>query len=293
MNLSRAKTILIFAFLGLNLFLCYHLLGGPARSLAGVVITSGEVRHAVRQLEESGYSLETKVDRTIRKGSFLTVTPSVAAEKSILDGFAPDVTAAAEPDGLRCYDAEGARIKIYPGGRIRLDLIPGVELIEDSATAEGRDLTSAFERFLQDSGLAFPTARFDHLDRSGHKTLLHYVQIFEGRPLFSGYLKANLENNILTAVDIYWFSPENPSQEREMEVIPVTEALSRLIEVLGSSPQPRRIIKADLGFYSREYDAAEWEVPPVWRFLFEDGESCYINALTGNLEPESSNDGRR
>ncbi|NLA26320.1 MAG: hypothetical protein GX878_02885, partial [Firmicutes bacterium] len=48
-------------------------------------------------------------------------------------------------------------------------------------------------------------------------------------------------------------------------------------------------VKAELGFYSRDYDAEEWEVPPVWRFLFEDGEISYINAFTGNLELETSN----
>lgn len=74
-----------------------------------------------------------------------------------------------------------------------------------------------------------------------------------------------------------------------MEVIPATEALLRMVEVLGPSTRPVRITKVDLGFYSCEYDAEKWEVPPVWRFLFENGESCFINAFTGNLEREISN----
>lgn len=288
MSLNRAKTILICAFLGLNLFLCYHLFGGEIRKLAPVAVSAGEMRDAERRIAEYGYVLEAKVDRAMRKSTFLTVSPSREVEETLRKHFAATAAPAARSGEVRMYEGEGARIRINPGGLIRVDLIPGKELLEDGASAEERDLVLAFEHFLQDSGLALPAARFDFLERSGEKTLLHYVQIFEGRPLYSGYLEAILENNTLKAIDIYLLEPETPPQEREMEVIPATEALLRLMEVLGPSPQIRRIIKAELGFYSREYDAEEWEVPPVWRFLFENGEGCFINAFTGNLELETS-----
>lgn len=289
MNIGRAKTILIYAFLGLNLFLCYHLFGGELRRLARVAVSSGDLRYVENRLGEYGYTLETKVDRRIRKSAFLTVAPSREVEPLLRSHFQAAAAPSMEPEGERLYEGKGVRIKFYPGGLARVEYTPPVEFLEDAVPAEKEDLVSAFERFVRDKGPAFPAIRYDFTGRSDNRTILHYVQTFEGRPLYSGYLDAILEHNTLVALEIYWLEPEASFQEREMEVIPVTEALQRLIELLGPSPRPCRIIKADLGFYSRNFDAEEWEVPPVWRFLFENGESYFINAFTGNLELETSN----
>lgn len=288
MNLSRAKTILICAFLGLNLFLCYHLFGEELQNMTRRAVPASELRNVEEQLAQNGYLLETEVDRSIKKSAFLTVTPSREVAARLRKRFAA-VESAADSGGFRFYEGPGAQIKVYPGGAVRVDLIPGEALLEGVASKDDQELASTVERFLQDYGLVPAPLRFDYLLRSGEKICLHYVQVFEEMPLYSGYLKAFLENNRLKAIEIYWLEPGTPLQEREMEVIPVTEALLRLVEVLGPSPQPRRIIKAELGFYSCAYDAEMWEVPPVWRFLFENKESYFINAVTGNLELETSN----
>ncbi len=289
MNISRAKTILIFAFLGLNLFFCYHLFGGEFRKLLWMAVSPGELRHVESRLEEYGYILDTKVDRVIRKSAFLTVTPSREVELTLRKHFQAATAPIIEPGGERLYEGVGARIVIFPEGLARVEFMPQVKLLEDAVPAEEEEITSAFEHFLRDKGFVPEAARFDFTTGGGDRNILHYVQIFQGRPLYSGYLNAIMENNTLKAIEIHWLEPETSYLEREMAVIPVTEALMRLIEVQGPSPMIRRIVKAELGFYSRDYDAEEWEVPPVWRFLFENGEISYINAFTGNLELETSN----
>lgn len=289
MNLGRAKTILIYAFLGLNLFLCYHLFGAEARKPAWTAISASELRHVEEALEEKGYMLEAKIDRSIRRSAFLMVTPSREMERLLREHFRAAADPVPGPAGEMFFEGEGAVIKISHGGAIEVNFLPGIDLLESGVSAGERELAAAFERFLQDSEIVLRTACFDFMTQSGDSAVLHYVQTFEGRTIYSSYLKAALVNNTLVSLDIYWLDPGVPHQEREMEVIPVTEALLRLIEVLGPSPQSRRIIKADLGYYSREYDAEEWELPPVWRFVFDNGEACFINAFTGNLEPETSN----
>ncbi len=69
-----------------------------------------------------------------------------------------------------------------------------------------------------------------------------------------------------------------------MEVISAAEAVCRVVREIGPSLQPRRIVQVSLGFYSQEYNAERWEVPPVWRIMLDRGETYYINALTGNRE---------
>ncbi|NMD41948.1 MAG: hypothetical protein GYA86_01395 [Firmicutes bacterium] len=290
MNIGRAKTILIFAFLGLNLLLCYHLFGDSLRQSSRLKVTGKEWRHIEEQLAESGYILEAKLDGGTRKSSFLTVSPSAMLEQRARELYAaaavPPESAGAPP----LHEGGEALLRVFPGGLVRVTLTPGVSFAGGAAAAgEPAETAALLERYLLDRELAPAGICYDRLERTGEKTNFYYLQSYEGMLLFSGYLKAVVENNVLVEIEGYLLQPESSLQEREMEVITAARALSRLGELLGPGSPSRRIVKVDLGFYSREYDAERWEIPPVWRFLFDDGESCFINAFTGNLEPESSN----
>lgn len=127
------------------------------------------------------------------------------------------------------------------------------------------------------------------LDRS---LIIHYYQVYDNKPLFSGYLTVFVSANRIEAVELYLLDPsvQAEDQDQEMVVIPVTEALHALAEGLEKSPRRRRIIKAELGYFSLEYDAEKWEVPPVWRFLTDDNTAFYVNAFTGILEMDQKKD---
>jgi hypothetical protein len=58
----------------------------------------------------------------------------------------------------------------------------------------------------------------------------------------------------------------------------------RLIDAYKGGALETGIIDFSLGYYSQEYDAERWEIPPVWRIRLDNGEVYYINAFTGNLE---------
>lgn len=289
MNLSRAKTILIGAFLGLNLFLCYHLFGAEVQKLARVAVTARELRFVEEHISGNGYLLEAKVDRTVRKSSFLTVSPSSLMHEELRRHFTPAAALEAGPGEVRLYRGEKARLRIFPNGLARVDFTPEIPVPFGTAGAGDRELASAVQHYLQSSGMTISPVSLEYLERSGENLRLHYVQVISGAPLYGGYLNVFLEKGCISAIELYWLEPETRFQEREMEVIPATEALLRLVEVLGPSPHPRRIIRIDLGFYSCEYDAEKWEVPPVWHFLFDDGTGYFVNAFTGNLELETSN----
>mgnify|MGYP000854757995 CR=1 FL=1 len=289
MNLSRAKTILIFAFLGLNLFLCFYLYGNVLSEPLRMRVSRKQWREIEEQLERNGYILAAQVDRSARKSAFLTVSPSKAPEKAIRERFALSPTPSTDSAGALLFEGRQAKLKVFPEGLLRLEFTPGIALMEETAADEEAAPAPYVENFLREKGLAPDEFYYDHATTIDGKTVLHYLQSCEGAPLFSGYLKAIMENNTLIALELSLLEPKKPLQGQEMEVISSARALLRLIEIRGASSPPRQIVKADLGFYSRSYDADEWEMPPVWRFLFDSGESIFINAFTGNLEPETSN----
>ena len=289
MNLSRAKTILIYAFLGLNLFLCFFLFGDLFKKPLQMRVSHKQWHQIKEQVGESGYLVAARVDRAARKSAFLTVSPSDDPERAIRSRFEMIPGSSADPDGSLYFRGEEARLKVLPGGPLQLELTPGKPLSKEVAAVDEKAMAALVERYLKENKLVPAEIRYDHMTASGSKTVLHYRQTVGGASLFSGYLDAILENNTLMALEIYLLEPEPRARGREMEIIPAARALLRLVEILGPSSSPKRIIKVDPGFYSRQYDAEKWEVPPVWRFVFDNGDSCFINAFTGNLEPETSN----
>lgn len=289
MNISRAKTILIYAFLGLNIFLCFYLFGDLFNKPLQMRVSRKQWHQIEEQLGENGYLVAAGVDRAARKSAFLTVSPSEDPERAIRRRFEMVPESTVGPEGALHFRGKGARLKVFPEGLLRLELTPGKPLSKGDAAVNERAMAAVVERYLKENKLVPAEIRYDHMTASGSKTVLHYRQTVGGASLFSGYLDAIMENNTLVVLEIYLLEPETRARGREMEIIPAARALLRLVEILGPSPSPKQIIRVDPGFYSRHYDAEKWEVPPVWRFLFDNGDSYFINAFTGNLEPETSN----
>lgn len=83
-----------------------------------------------------------------------------------------------------------------------------------------------------------------------------------------------------------WFRALGPSGEPR-PAVPAQTALLRLAGHLESIGEPGGTITGvSLGYYTGEYQADAWEVPPVWRLDLADGRYYYVNALTGELESD-------
>lgn len=286
MNLARAKTVLIAAFLGLNLFLGYHLYLGGVLTQSRLAVTIEQIEATSEKLAEAGYFVDADLDRAVRTSAFLTVQPSVEHPREIIGrvtGRTPDPI---KEDETTYYKAAGVRAGIQPGGLMQIRFEPPCYLLQGSREVDEQILLSAVDHFLEEWNLTLEYFKFDFIENKGAQTVIHYYQQFNGAPLYAGYQKIFLQGDSITGIDMFILETAEWPPKQKMEVIPVTEALVRLVEELGVSTEPCYLVKAELGFFSREYDAEKWEVPPVWRFMTGDGKSYYINAFTGNLEAD-------
>lgn len=83
-----------------------------------------------------------------------------------------------------------------------------------------------------------------------------------------------------------WFRALGPVGEPR-PAVPAQTALLRLAGHLESIGAPGGTITGvTLGYYTGEYQADAWEVPPVWRLDLADRRFFYVNALTGELESD-------
>ena len=251
MNLGRARMILIVAFFGLNLFLAYHLFWPGTGKLSREAVTPEQVRYVREQLEQVDIQLEAAVDRTVPRSSFLIVFP----------------------------------------GEERVEAM-NKPLIKAGDKVGESELITAAEQYLRRNNLLPRQAYFDYVEYIDEETMiLNYYHIFQNKPLYSSYLRVTLEKERIVALEKHWLNPQGWSSNQENKVIPATEALLRLAEEMRSNDRPRKVTGIDFGYYSREFDAEQWEVPPVWRIVVDGSECYYVNAFTGNLEIDLQRNG--
>lgn len=287
MNLGKAKTILIIAFAGLNLFLGYHLFWPDFGRLTKVAVTGEDVRLTETMLNDNNYFLSASIDRSVQWSDFITVTPAADFQQQLLMKFIAEGASLNESGSARIYKSETETAIIHPSGLVRVFFEPPQFLVENAISLEERELKDLVESFLLEKSLLPAGINFDYLEKSQPgKVICHYYQVEGEDPIFAGQLKVVIASDHVTIVEIYWLNPVERVPSREMELISVTEALTNLVNELGPSPEERKIEQISLGYFSGEYDAEKWEIPPVWRITFDDKKHFYINAFTGNIEQD-------
>ena len=288
MNLGRAKLVLIIAFVGLNLFLGYHLFWPDFGRLTRVAITAEEMRITEVMLKENNYSLAVPLVRSIQTIDFITVSPAVGFQNKIRDRLNEEgVLYIEQDDNLMVYYGEDENVFIYPTGLIKVTYEPGYFISDGLINQEQREIRSKIELFLENKALKPEGIVFDYLERvESGQVIIYYYQVNDNIPIYSGYLKVVIDFDKIIEVEVFWLESLERSPVREIEVIAATVALTNLVKEIGSSSEPQKIKQVDLGFFSHEYDAEKWEIPPVWRIILEGPQIYYVNAFTGNLEQE-------
>lgn len=279
MDLSRAKTILIVAFLMLNAFLGYRLWLSPQSLRAGGSLTGDEVERLRELLQSNGYEIATAIPRQIPRLALLHVARLPRRDSSLVRTFRFDgAPRTPREDGGSLYAREGESLEIAQNGHVvyRNHNRSGLGLGEETRTQA--------ERYLREMGLWQDDLKIDlnalRDPRGG--TRFRYVQTYQGFPLFFCSVEVLLLDGIIVEVSMYQVAPLGFS-EREITVISALEAVETFVEQ-ARSLSDRRIVDISLGYYSQDYDAERWEIAPVWRIAVADGTAFYVNAFTGEAE---------
>jgi regulatory protein YycI of two-component signal transduction system YycFG len=286
MNLGRAKLILVIAFAALNLFLGYHLFWPDFGRLTRVAVSAEELRLTEQMLAENNYRLEVPINRAIQTIDFLTVSQSLAVQRAVLLRFLREGARISQAEKANYYYIDGETAVIHASGLITIRYNPPILLGENLINRESREIRNVVDAFLAANQLYFDGLSFDYLEKDDPSTIVvYYNQIIDDVPVFAGQLKVTIVDDKIQSVDLYWLEPAERDPAREIRVISAAEALSNLVYELGPAAELQLISKVELGYYSGDYDAEKWEIPPVWRILIN-GQHYYINAFTGNLEQE-------
>lgn len=276
-DLSRAKTILIFCFLSLNLFLAVQLWYSPRSLEAEAGLTAAEAGQAREALAAAGYELTTALPRQAPRLALLHVMREPLDDsvwpQRVLGSAETKKTVAA---GKTSFHRGEERLEVMPDRLVFYTPGSGPEAPRKSD--EGRRQT--VESFLRERGFWQEGLKFDRSFPGAPGTNYYrYVQTFQGLPLFSGGVEVSVTDGAVREVTFYRVQPV-AFGGREIQVISAAEALAAFVRTRPALPD-RRIVNIALGYFSQDYDARRWEIAPAWRIVIADGRSFYVNAFTG------------
>jgi regulatory protein YycI of two-component signal transduction system YycFG len=253
MDWSRAKTILIWAFLFLDLFLGYQ-----------VYVSRTELWLNAEAVQGSKWDIELYLRQ--QQITLLAEVPQETPEMKYVnvENFGFDILALQETQGLK-VTVENER------SAISAQLMQPLPF--DKQTDPDDLLRQMGQHLLyEDQYRADPYL--------SNKQKIKYWQLHGKYPIFNAPLDIHLENNLVTGYSQTYFHIRSQGSARQ--VISAYTALRSMVEKQIIAPG-EKIESVMLGYFGYHYDADIQVLAPVWRVI-HDGKTDYINGFTGAIE---------
>ncbi|GAA4724247.1 two-component system regulatory protein YycI [Brevibacillus fulvus] len=252
MDWSRAKTILILAFLILDLFLAYQ-----------VYSTRTELWKNADASENDQWNLELFLQQ--QNIDLQATIPEETPELSYLNIKMPGV------DAILLKKLQGVKITAERSS-IYSELQPPMPLPDQTNPEE-------LLQELDDRLLYAGQYQIDPYFSTGDRLVYH--QTYQNLPLYIAPLEIYIQNGAVKSYrqTYYQISLEGTARE----TISAYTALRSLVEKQMIEPG-EKIIDVSLGYYGFHYDADIQVLAPVWRVITQGGKTQYLNAFTGTME---------
>jgi regulatory protein YycI of two-component signal transduction system YycFG len=251
MDWSRAKTILIWAFLLLDLFLGYQVYASRTENWQNTEAVQGDKWDIELYLRQQNIVLQADVPQETPEMKYLNVEFSGV-------------------NALALQDIPGIRVTVDKTSLVAR-LVPPLPVREQTNQAE--ILRQLSPRLLYSSEYV-PDLYFSSRNH------VRYLQLYEKLPLFVAPLEVTIENGEVREYRQTYMHIRSQGSGRQ--VISAYSALRSLVEKQMLHPG-EKIENVSLGYYGYHYDADIQVLAPVWRVI-HDGKQHFVNAFTGAVE---------
>ncbi len=292
MDWTKAKTILIIAFLVTNIFLAAGLVRENTRQ-ESPVIDETYVAQTMSFLEDQGLVLETELSRNIPSLAPMTVEyvffPAVeTAQRFLGDNW--------ELVGENTFQNQQRQLTITNSKRLILQMFepenPLQNMNEETIQSASRAFLEAHQLYAEGLNLSqiYVGMVPEYHDEPLHK--LVYEQTYEGRFVGESYVHVYLNQQGIVAVEVLLL--KNPSETEQTAdprtMIDAPEALLRkLEEMLAENQQqlPVVVSRVEAGYYFplASDPLTSWEAVasgtavPAWKIVLKEGDTYYQEAF--------------
>lgn len=303
MEWSKTRLILILAFALLDVFLIYRVWFMPTGGTAVTTVSPKRIDQTVERLAEKGILVEASFDLSIPPVCLLTVSasPELSGLFERLRTTMPGTPHFEEgkPDpGASCYRSGAVELVRYASGRVTWtysvtageseSMIPGGVWDPVKAGEVAKD-------FIDRIGGLPSELKFDYVafDKGTDSYLVTFTQWCRGRPIFGSGIRIRVAHWGVMGLEAFWLSVSQQEGEKRGVIRP-TDALlaAESLIVRDSLPtgnvspgQPVAVVEeVELGYYTAEYDARQWQISPAWRVRLKDSRVYLVDAYTGEVQ---------
>ncbi|NLN06808.1 MAG: hypothetical protein GX167_04225 [Firmicutes bacterium] len=240
------------------------------------MLSREEIARAENLLAENGFELATTIPKQIPQLALLHVSRPQEDVSFWAKTFFPDSKVEMKREGDKFVGrGENEYLEIAENGRVRYRNEKALDTAEIS--------WSQAEKLLKNWELLTNEISTDLARTTEEGTYFRFVQTYQGFPLFFTYVEVYLAESGAVEVLIDRVTPQGFG-DRLVTVISALAALETFVEEADFAE--KKIVDISLGYYSGTYDASRLETAPVWRIAAAGGETFYINAFTGEVEPK-------
>ena len=282
MDWERTKTILILAFLLLNIGFLFQLWIIPNYFDSSMTVSPGEVEAKLAELRSRNINVTAEVPRQLARLRLLVLNSLEPNNAEIVAALLGPESAhvASVPNqapGHRRYESPVGEVTIYSDGRIAFTAAPPGGVPELSAS----NARYQADTFL-DSTLGKPSdSRVGRVKATGDGTwIVEYYQVWRNRDLGISRITILVDSSGVRQMDYYWVKVAGFTGENIVTI----PAAGALIVAADNMPSGSTITNIYISWYSPPILAEQWRVPPVWVVEISNGTRYFINAFTGDLE---------
>lgn len=278
MDWSRAKSILIVAFLLTNIFLIFNLYN-EHRDLS---VSVQEINEVTQILNEKGIKINANIPRNASIPGILTVEYQEFSPAQLTSSFfGEENMKPVKQNGSTIFIKDEKKLEIKNNREIiYLDLKLRDDPRDDLTS---NDATNISKEILRRTGLFRSSMIVDRVVPSKKGYYITYVQEYEDVLLEVSFVQLEVTPRGVYSLYMLWLNPKNMEKDRK-KIVPASQALLKVVsrkEFLKETPT--RIDDIRLVYYFNWKEAKEGEAFPAWKIVV-DGENFYVNALTGQFD---------
>ena len=274
MDWSKAKNILIIAFIITNLFLIFNIQSNLYQNNALSVLKDRNIEDVVSILEEKNIKVEAEIPRILLQMPVLDVEYETYNEEKVAQRFGQEGIIS-DTNSEEHVEVTKNKIIIYKNNSREIRI---KDLNESRAREEA-------ESFIKDLGYMGQDVEYWNTFSVGEQYEVIFKQKYKGYFLEKSYMRLIITQAGVTEFERMWLKPLHLGEHKN-EIMPATKALLKALNVLGDREQETIITEISLGylFDPSKISLTNWEniksgrALPAWRMTLEDGETIFIDA---------------
>lgn len=296
MDWSKAKSLLIIAFILTNIFLVYNIWGETFKHDEIQTVNNKYLDDVEQYLNDNGINIDTHIPEEIVSLPMLVVRyKNFDSDKTAEMLLGKDYNKTTE-----AFGSDDLKREIFKKGNKKLIIEGNKRLIYKNMNGSDRDYTLDEETvmkigddFLKQYKLMEDDIVLDqiyygteeHIDSEPVYKLI-YNQTYKNKFLGESYIHVYVNNRGVIAAEAMLLEYESTQQQRK-KIIPATEALMKSMgAILKENEKPIFIKEVEVGYYFSPayYTESDWKeidsgtALPSWKITIQNGKTYFIEA---------------